>query len=273
MMKIGNRMFDVEHECSVMGILNVTPDSFSDGGKWTNPEAARRRAGQMIAEGAAIIDVGGESTRPGHVQISAQEEIDRVVPVIELLKREFDIPVSIDSYKSQVVEAALKAGADLVNDIWGLKYDRKVADLIAQYRVPCCLMHNRQQPEYEHFLEDVCRDLKESVEIARASGIRDDQIILDPGVGFGKTYEHNLMVIRHLERLVELGYPVLLAASRKSVIGLTLDLPADQRVEGTLVTTVLGVEKGAAFVRVHDVKENLRAIRMTQAILRSGRED
>ena len=172
----------------------------------------------------------------------------------------------------QQISGPTDAAADLVNDIWGLKYDRKVADLIAQYRVPCCLMHNRQQPEYEHFLEDVCRDLSESVEIARAAGIGDDQIILDPGVGFGKTYAHNLMVIRHLDRLVELGYPVLLAASRKSVIGLTLDLPADQRVEGTLVTTVLGVEKGAAFVRVHDVKENLRAIRMTQAILRAGRE-
>lgn len=271
MMKIGNRLFDVENDCYVMGILNVTPDSFSDGGKWNNLEAARQHTAQMIQEGASIIDVGGESTRPGHVQISVQEEIDRVLPVIELIKQNFDIPVSIDSYKSEVVEAALKAGADLVNDIWGLKYDGKVADLIARYQVPCCLMHNREKAEYHNFLDDMCQDMRDSLAIAKGAGIRDDQIILDPGVGFGKTDEHNLAAIRHLDRLVELGYPVLLATSRKGVIGRALDLPTDQRVEGTVVTTVFGVEQGASFVRVHDVKENLRAIRMTQAILRRGR--
>ena len=196
----------------------------------------------MISQGASIIDVGGESTRPGHVQISIEEEIQRVVPVIEMIKKEFDIPVSIDSYKGDVVEAALKAGADFVNDVWGLKY----------------------------FLDEFCADMKESLAIAKEAGIKDEQIILDPGVGFGKTYEHNLIIIHQLERLVELGYPVLLATSRKSVIGTALDLPSDQRVEGTVVTTVLRVEKKAAFVRVHDVKENLRAIRMTQAILREG---
>lgn len=271
MMKIGNRLFNVENDCYVMGILNVTPDSFSDGGKWNNLEAARQHTAQMIQEGASIIDVGGESTRPGHVQISVQEEIDRVLPVIELIKQNFDIPVSIDSYKSEVVEAALKAGADLVNDIWGLKYDGKVADLIARYQVPCCLMHNREKAEYHNFLDDMCQDMRDSLAIAKGAGIRDDQIILDPGVGFGKTDEHNLAAIRHLDRLVELGYPVLLATSRKGVIGRALDLPTDQRVEGTMVTTVFGVEQGASFVRVHDVKENLRAIRMTQAILRGGR--
>lgn len=271
MMKIGNRLFDVGKDCYVMGILNVTPDSFSDGGKWNNLEAAREHTARMIEEGASIIDIGGESTRPGHVQISDQEEIDRVLPVIEMVKSSFDIPVSIDSYKSQVVEAALRAGADLVNDIWGLKYDRKVAELIARYQVPCCLMHNREKAEYENFVEDMCQDLRDSLAIARSAGIPDDKIILDPGVGFGKTYEHNLTAVWHLERLVELGYPVLLATSRKGFIGRTLDLPTDQRVEGTMVTTVIGVEKGASFVRVHDVKENLRAIRMTQAIMREGR--
>ena len=271
MMKIGNRLFDVGNDCYVMGILNVTPDSFSDGGKWNNLEAAREHTARMIEEGASIIDIGGESTRPGHVQISDQEEIDRVLPVIEMVKSSFDIPVSIDSYKSQVVEAALKAGADLVNDIWGLKYDRKVAELIARYQVPCCLMHNREKAEYENFVQDMCRDLRDSLAIAKSAGIPDDKIILDPGVGFGKTYEHNLTAVWHLERLVELGYPVLLATSRKGFIGRTLDLPTDQRVEGTMVTTVIGVEKGASFVRVHDVKENLRAIRMTQAIMREGR--
>lgn len=270
MMKIGNHMFDIENDCYVMGILNVTPD-LSDGGQWNEMEKAKTHVADMIAEGASIIDIGGESTRPGHVQITTQEEIERVVPMIRMVKENFDVPVSIDSYKSEVVEAALKAGADMVNDIWGLKYDRRVADLIAEYKVPCCLMHNRDNTDYQDFMTDLCRDLEESLAIAKEAGIEDDQIILDPGIGFGKNYEQNLVAINHLERLQELGYPVLLATSRKSVIGNTLDLPADQRVEGTLVTTVMGVEKHAAFVRVHDVKENIRAIRMTQAILRERR--
>ena len=169
------------------------------------------------------------------------------------------------------MEAALKAGADMVNDIWGLKYDRKVADLIARYQVPCCLMHNREKADYGQFMDDMCMDMRESLAIAKEAGIADSQIILDPGVGFGKTYENNLTAINQLEKLAALGYPVLLATSRKSVIGTALDLPTDQRVEGTIVTTVLGVQKKAAFIRVHDIKENLRAIRMTQAIMREGR--
>ena len=266
-MKIGNREFDTARECYVMGILNVTPDSFSDGGQWNELGRAKAHVAQMIAEGASIIDIGGESTRPGHQQISTQEEIDRVVPMIRMVKENFDIPVSIDSYKGDVVEAALEAGADLVNDIWGLKYDFKVAELIAKYKVPCCLMHNRQEPAKENYLAQVVMDLQETLDLAKKAGISDDQIILDPGVGFGKTYEQNLEIINNLEILNTFGYPVLLATSRKSVIGLSLDLPSDQRVEGTVVTTVMGVEKGAAFVRVHDVKENMRAVRMTQAIL------
>ena len=272
-MKIGNRIFDVEQDCYIMGILNVTPDSFSDGGRWNTMEKALRHSEEMIREGAAILDVGGESTRPGHKKISVQEEIERVVPVISQLKRNFDIPVSIDSYKSEVVEAALEAGADMVNDIWGLKYDLKVADCIARYQVPCCLMHQRRKAVYECFMEDMKQDLMESVEIAKRAGITKEQVILDPGVGlgFGKTYVQNLMVIHRLEELCRLGYPVLLATSRKSVIGLTLNLPTEERLEGTLVTTVLGVEKGASFIRVHDVKENLRAIRMAQTIIKEGR--
>ncbi|MGN0576866.1 MAG: dihydropteroate synthase [Ruminococcus sp.] len=270
-MKIGNREFDVKNNCYIMGILNVTPDSFSDGGKWNNLERAKQHTADMINEGASIIDIGGESTRPGHVQISVQEEIERVVPAIEMVKKNFDIPVSIDSYKSEVVEAALKAGADMVNDIWGLKYDRRIAELIVRYNVPCCLMHNREKAEYENFQKDMIQDIRDSLTIAMEAGIPDNKIILDPGIGFGKTYEQNLIAINNLEWLTELGYPVLLATSRKSVIGLTLDLPADQRVEGTIVTTVIGVQKKAAFVRVHDVKENYRAILMTQAILREGK--
>lgn len=267
-MKIGRREFDTEHHTYIMGILNVTPDSFSDGGKYNQLDAALAHAEEMIRDGADILDVGGESTRPGHEQISEQEEIERVVPVIEQLTSRFDIPVSIDTYKSRVAGAALDAGAVLVNDIWGLKYDEKMAGVIAESGAACCLMHNREKAEYVNFLPDVLEDLQKSVNLAKKAGIAEDQIILDPGVGFGKTYEMNLEIIKQLNRLKFLGYPVLLGTSRKSVIGLTLDLPKDQREEGTLVTTVMGMQSGCAFVRVHDVKANKRAIQMTEAIMR-----
>ena len=266
-MIIGNREFDTEKNTYIMGILNVTPDSFSDGGKYNGMEQALRHAQKMIAEGADLIDVGGESTRPGHVQISDEEEIARVTPVIEALKKEFDIPISIDTYKSHVAEAALQAGADLVNDIWGLKYDEKMAEVIAKSGLACCLMHNRDNAEYRNFMEDMKQDLRETIALAKAAGIADDKIILDPGVGFAKSYENNLEVISRLKEFNELKYPVLLGTSRKSVIGLTLDLPAAERVEGTIVTTVMAVEAGCMFVRVHDVKENHRAIQMAEAIL------
>ena len=266
-MRIGNREFDTAHNCYIMGILNVTPDSFSDGGKFNNLDAALRHAEEMIAEGADIVDIGGESTRPGHQVITDEEEISRVTPVIEAVKKHFDVPVSIDTYKGAVAEAALQAGADLVNDIWGFKHDYRVAELTAKYGVACCLMHNRQEAVYDNFQKDFLEDMKECVAIAKKAGVADDKIILDPGVGFGKTYEMNLEIINHMEIMNQLGYPVLLGTSRKSVIGLTLDLPATERVEGTLATTVFGVMKGAAFVRVHDIKENLRTIKMTQAIL------
>lgn len=266
-MIIGSKEFDVKNHTYVMGILNVTPDSFSDGGKYNGLDTAMEHARMMIAEGVDIIDVGGESTRPGHVQISDEEEIERVVPVIQALKKEFDIPVSIDTYKSHVAEAAILAGADLVNDIWGFKYDPKMAEIVAKYNVACCLMHNREKAEYQDFLKDFMEDMKECVALAKEAGVADDKIILDPGVGFGKTYEMNLEIIDKMEILNSLGYPVLLGTSRKSVIGLTLDLPVDQREEGTLVTTVFGVQKGCAFVRVHDVEKNKRAIKMTRAIM------
>lgn len=267
-MIIGGKQFDTENSTYIMGILNVTPDSFSDGGKHNAPEAALAHARKLIAEGADIIDVGGESTRPGHVRISDQEEIERVVPVIKSLKREFDIPVSIDTYKSHVAEAALDAGADMVNDIWGLKQSGSMAALIASRNVPCCLMHNREKAEYREFIPEFLGDMKECLRLADEAGIRRENIILDPGVGFGKNYEMNLEIISRLEVLRGLGCPVLLGTSRKSVIGLTLDLPADQREEGTIVTTVYGVQKGCAFVRVHDVEKNRRAIQMTRALMR-----
>ena len=266
-MQIGKRQFDTRHRTYIMGILNVTPDSFSDGGRFYQLDAALRHAEEMITDGADILDVGGESTRPGYEKISAEEESGRIVPVIEKLKNRFDIPVSVDTCKSQVAEAALKAGADLVNDIWGLKYDSRMAGVIAKYHVPCCLMHNRERAEYEEFLPDVLKDLEDSVNLAKAAGISRDQIILDPGIGFGKTYEMNLEMLKHMGALHRLGYPLLLGTSRKSVIGITLDLPVDQRMEGTLATTVLGVQNGYSFVRVHDVKANYRAVKMTEAIL------
>lgn len=267
-MKIGNREFDTRNHTYLMGILNVTPDSFSDGGKYNRLDAALFHAEEMIREGADIIDVGGESTRPGYTKISDQEEIQRVAPVIRALRERFDVPVSVDTYKSKVAEAAIQAGASLLNDIWGFQADPEMAAAAAAGGAACCLMHNRKEAVYTDFMKDVAADLMKSVEIARAAGVADEKIILDPGVGFAKSYEQNLEVIARLEELAALGFPILLGTSRKSVIGKTLDLPADQRLEGTLVTTVYGVQKGCAFVRVHDIKENLRAIQMTRALMR-----
>ena len=266
-MIIGGKEFDTKHHTYIMGILNVTPDSFSDGGKYNDSDEAIRHAEEMIRDGADLIDVGGESTRPGHIQVTDEEEIRRVVPVIRALKSRFDIPVSVDTYKSRVAQAALDAGADLVNDIWGLKYDPEMAGVIAKSGAACCLMHNRTEAVYQEYLTDFLSDMRECVRLAEEAGIPKDKIILDPGVGFGKTYEMNLEIISRLEILHELGLPVLLGTSRKSVIGLTLDLPPQEREEGTLVTTVWAVQKRCAFVRVHDVKKNLRAIQMAEALL------
>ncbi|MBS6959169.1 MAG: dihydropteroate synthase [Roseburia inulinivorans] len=267
-MRIGSRDFATTGHTYIMGILNVTPDSFSDGGKFNQIDAALKHAEEMIRDGADVIDIGGESTRPwGYTKISDEEETGRVVPVIEAVKKEFGIPISVDTYKSGVAEAAAQAGADLINDIWGLKYDPHMAEVIAKSGLACCLMHNRDNTEYRNFMEDVKQDLRETIALAKAAGIEDDKIILDPGVGFAKSYENNLEVIRRLKEFNELKYPVLLGTSRKSVIGLTLDLPAAERVEGTIVTTVMAVEAGCMFVRVHDVKENHRAIQMAEAIL------
>lgn len=268
-MRIGKREYATAGHTYIMGILNVTPDSFSDGGKWNQRERALRHVEEMLKEGADIIDIGGESTRPGYIPISEEEEISRVAPVIEAVKANFDVPISLDTCKGKVAEAGIAAGADLINDIWGLKHDNIIAGVIAKNDLPCCLMHNRKEPAYASFLEEVAEDLSESVRLAEQAGIDRGKIILDPGVGFAKSHEQDLEILHHLERLSELGYPVLLGCSRKSVVGLTLKLPADQRVEGTLVTTVMGVMKGCMFVRVHDVKENVRAVKMTEAILRA----
>ena len=269
-MNIGKYNFDLEKEPVIMGILNVTPDSFSDGGKFNNLDAALKHTEEMIKDGAKIIDVGGESTRPGYTLISDEEEIGRVVPVIEAIKKNFDIAVSLDTYKTKVAEAGVKAGCDMINDVWGFKYgERDMADLVAKTGVAACVMHNKNVITYNDFVNDVVNELKESVEIAHKAGVKDSQIVLDPGVGFAKDYEQNLAITNHLEVLDTLGCPVLLGTSRKSMIGLTLDLPSDQREEGTMVTTVWAVQKGCMFVRVHNVQANVRAIKMAEALLKS----
>ncbi len=265
-MRIGSREFEFGKKTYVMGILNVTPDSFSDGGRYNDREKALEQVRKLITEGADIIDIGGESTRPGHEQITEEEEMRRVVPVIREVKEKFDIPVSVDTYRSSVAEAALEAGADLLNDIWGFLYDEKMAELAARFDVPVCLMHNRNNTEYTDFVKDVIADLEKCLAVAGKYGVKKEKIILDPGIGFGKTYEQNLMMMNHLEDICDLGYPVLLGASRKSMIGITLDLPVEEREEGTIATTVIGAVKGCSLVRVHNVKANVRALQMTEAI-------
>lgn len=265
-MKIGNKTF--KDHTYIMGILNVTPDSFSDGGNFNNIDQALRHTEEMIRDGADIIDVGGESTRPGYTLIPDDDEIERVCPVIEKIKENFDIPVSVDTYKHKVAEAAVKIGADLINDIWGFRYDNgEMAALAAKYSMPVCLMHNRKDTDYTDFLSDVTDDLAECIKIARNAGLSDDLIMIDPGIGFAKSLEQNLMLTQNLEVLDKLGFPILLGTSRKSMIGLSLNLPVTERLEGTLVTTVLAAQKNCLFVRVHDVKENKRAVTMTEKLM------
>lgn len=264
-MKIGTRVFDND-KTYVMGILNVTPDSFSDGGRFVTMDKVIERANQMAQEGAAIIDVGGESTRPGYTMISAEEEISRVVPAIEAIKQRLDIPISIDTYKSAVAEAAICAGADMVNDIWGLQYDPKMAKTIKQYDVSVAITHNKKKADYNDFEKDVIDEIKALCKMAENAGIESDKIVIDPGIGFVKSTEQNLLVVKNLADFVKIGYPVLLGASRKSFIGNTLGLPVDERVEGTLATTAVAVATGTRFVRVHDVKENVRLINMLESI-------
>ncbi|GIM29593.1 dihydropteroate synthase [Clostridium polyendosporum] len=267
-MKIGSREFIIGERTYVMGILNVTPDSFSDGGKFNSLEKAVDHVREMIEQGVDIIDIGGESTRPGHMPVSEEEEIHRVVPIIKAIREKFDIPISIDTYKGKVAEHAIEAGANLINDVWGFKKDTYIAKVAAKYDVPCCLMHNRDNTEYTDIIEDMKNDLNESIQIALNAGVKKENIILDPGIGFAKTHEQNLEVMNNLEKLQELGYPVLLATSKKRMIGNALNLPVEERGEGTLATTVIGIMKGCDFVRVHDIKENKRACIMTDAIVR-----
>lgn len=268
-MKIGNKDFILGERTYVMGILNVTPDSFSDGGKYNEIDLALKRTEELIRDGADIIDVGGESTRPNFQVVDAEEEISRVVPIIKAIKEKFGIIVSIDTYKAKTAEEAIKAGADIINDVWGFKKDKDMAKVAAKYNVQCILMHNRENIPYNDLMRDVLRDLQESIDISIGAGVKKENIILDPGIGFAKTYEENLIVMNNLEKIKNLGYPVLLGTSRKSMIGLALNLPVEDRVEGTLATTAMGIMKGCEFIRVHDVLENKRVCVMTDTILKA----
>ncbi|WP_332633159.1 dihydropteroate synthase [Halalkalibacter flavus] len=253
----------------IMGILNVTPDSFSDGGKYTDIELAVERAKQLVADGADIIDIGGESTRPGAKQVEVGEEIRRVIPIIEAVAKEINVPISVDTYKAEVAKLAIEAGADIINDVWGAKWDKDMAKVAADYNVPIILMHNRNDPTYRNLMKDVIHDLEESISICLGAGVSKENIILDPGIGFAKSHEENLEVMRNLDLIVKMGYEVLLGTSRKSLIAKTLNLPVDERVEGTGATVCFGIMKGCQIMRVHDVKEMSRMAIMMDALVRS----
>lgn len=254
----------------VMGILNVTPDSFSDGGRFFDPGLALERAAQMVDEGADIIDLGGESTRPGHVKVETREEAARVIPVLKRLVGELPVPVSIDTTKPAVAREALEAGAHMINDQWGGRSDRVMATLAAEYGAPLALMHNQQGTSYRDLTGDLVEYFQESVRLAVEAGVSRDRLIIDPGFGFGKTPAQNLELLRRLKELRCLGLPLLVGTSRKSTIGKVLDLPVDQRLEGTAATMAVAIVNGADLVRVHDVKEMTRIARMTDAIVRGG---
>ena len=262
-------MFDYGKRTYIMGILNVTPDSFSDGGDFSNIDIAVNHAKEMVNEGADIIDLGGESTRPGHSYVDADEEKRRILPVIKKLIEEIQVPISVDTYKADVAEASLELGVEMINDIWGLTKDKNMANVIAKYDAYVCIMHNQDTTEYnKDIMEAIKEFLQNSIDLALKSGIKKEKIVLDPGIGFGKTFEQNLEVLKRLDEIKTLGYPVLLGTSRKSVIGNVLNVEPKERLEGTIATTVLGIRDGVDIVRVHDVKENLKAAKMADAIYR-----
>lgn len=266
--KHGN--LNLDEKTVVMGILNMTPDSFSDGGKYNRHDLAVKQAIAMERAGADIIDIGGESTRPGHEPVSEEEEIARVIPVIKKIRREVSVPISIDTFKAETAKQAICAGADIINDIWGAKKEPEIAEVAAMYNVPIILMHNRPNQLYTSLVENVLDDLRESIDIALNRGVLQEQIILDPGIGFAKNVEQNMEVIRHLDQLLSLDYPLLLGTSRKSLIGKVLNLPADQRDVGTGATTCFGITKGVDIVRVHNVEMTVQMTKMMDAMIGKG---
>lgn len=269
-LKTRTKQLHLQERTHIMGILNVTPDSFSDGGSYTTVEKAVAQAVRMVEEGADIIDIGGESTRPGHIPVTSEEEIFRIVPVIQAIKAKVDVPISVDTFKADTAEAAIEAGADIINDIWGAKKNPDIAKVAAKHQVPIILMHNRTDENYTNLIEDMLEDLRESIAIAKAAGIPKENIILDPGIGFAKSREDDLLVMQQLERFQELSYPLLLATSRKRMIGHILDVPPTERDTGTGATTCLGIVKGVQMVRVHNVKINAELAMMTDAMLGKG---
>ncbi|KUO50754.1 MAG: dihydropteroate synthase [Desulfitibacter sp. BRH_c19] len=267
-LKVGKYTLPIDERTIVMGILNLTPDSFSDGGKFFDVNKAVSHAIEMVEEGADIIDVGAESTRPGHLPVDTDEEIKRLTPVLEKLLQEVKVPISVDTYKAATAERVLNMGVHIINDIWGLQMDSELAAVAAKYGVPVIVMHNQDGTEYRNLMGDVLSFLKTSISIAEEAGIDPDKIIVDPGIGFGKTLEHNLEVMDRLDEFKSLGKLILLGTSRKSMIGKVLDLPVDQRVEGTAATVALGIDRGANIIRIHDVKEMKRVCRMMDAMVR-----
>lgn len=261
------------HRTHVMGILNVTPDSFSDGGQFVDVDKAVAHGLQMLADGADILDVGGESTRPGHSPVDTDEEVRRVIPVIQRLRKEApNVVISIDTYKAEVAHAALSAGANMINDVWGLLRDPDIAHVAAKFQAPTVVMHNQDHTNYDDLIHDIIRSLRRSIRTAVAAGLPPELVIVDPGIGFGKTPEQNLDVMRDMAELRVLGRPILLGTSRKSTIGKVLGgLPVEERVEGTGATVAIGIDRGADIVRVHDVKAMKRVAMMTDAIVRPGR--
>jgi dihydropteroate synthase len=264
----GDREFRWGERTYIMGILNVTPDSFSGDGLGSDVEAAVAQAVRLVDEGADILDVGGESTRPDSASISADEELCRVIPVIEKLVGQVDVPVSIDTYKSGVARRALEAGASMINDVWGLRRDPALAALVAEWGVPLVISANQRETDYGDIVPAVLDSLRWGIDRAVEAGVARENIIVDPGIGFGKTLEGNLEVLRRLDELKQLNRPILLGTSRKSMIGMVLDLPADQRIEGTAATVALGIAGGADIVRVHDVMQMSRVVRMADAVVR-----
>ncbi|MED3554180.1 dihydropteroate synthase [Cytobacillus praedii] len=266
----GPYSLDYSKKTLIMGILNITPDSFSDGGKYHHVNQAVERAVQMVQDGADIIDIGGESTRPGFIKVSAEEEIERVIPIIRAVSEAVDVPISIDTYKAEVAKEAIQAGAHIINDIWGAKADEDMARAVADLQVPIVLMHNRTNQDYSVFYRDVVNDLFESISLVKQAGVKGENIILDPGIGFAKDLTYNLEMMRDLDKLVSLGYPVLLGTSRKSMIGGVLDLPVNERMEGTGATVCYGIQKGCHIMRIHDVKEMARMAKMMDALVGKG---
>ena len=254
----------------VMGILNVTPDSFSDGGRWSGVERAVEHALQMEADGADLIDVGAESTAPGNAPVDQKTECERLLPVLEALAGKLTVPISVDTYKAATARAALEAGAAVVNDVWGFQKDAEMARVVAEYRCPAIIMHNKEEAVYEDYFGEVLAFLRRSIALAEEAGCSREQLIVDPGFGFGKTAEHNLAITNKLEELQVLGCPVLMAASRKRTVGAILDAPANERLEGDIAIAVLSAAKGADMVRVHDVKPVVKALKVADAVLRQG---